>query len=131
MREFFGDNISIRRLTKGELPSLPFVKIKEAVLGKKYDLSIVFVGDKLSNELNLRYRGKDKPTNILSFPISKTSGEIFMNLNQTRKDAKEFERKYDNFVAFTLLHGFVHLKGYDHGDEMEKIEIKFRKKFDI
>jgi ssRNA-specific RNase YbeY (16S rRNA maturation enzyme) len=43
----------------------------------------------------------------------------------------EFGRTYDNFVSFLFVHGLVHLKGYDHGDKMEKMEIKFRKIFKI
>ncbi len=45
--------------------------------------------------------------------------------------AKEFERPYDNFLIFLFIHGCVHLKGYDHGAKMEKVEEKFRKKFKI
>jgi ssRNA-specific RNase YbeY (16S rRNA maturation enzyme) len=43
----------------------------------------------------------------------------------------EFDRTYENFLVFLFIHGLVHLKGYDHGDKMEKVEIKFRKKFNI
>ena len=78
-------NFAIENTTKGKLPSLPFLRIKERVLGKHYELSVVFIGDKRSRDLNKRYRGKDRPTNILSFPLSASEGEIFINLRQAKK----------------------------------------------
>ncbi len=121
--------IEVKRMTKGKLPSLPFVSAKEAILGKNYELSIVFVGAKKSHALNLQYRGKDKPTNVLSFPNSKTSGELIFCLSQVRKDAPDFEQSYEEFLVFLFIHGLLHLKGFDHGSRMESEERKFLKKF--
>jgi len=72
-------NFNIKNTTKGKLPRLPFEHMKDEVLGKNYDLSLVFIGDKLSRKLNKLSRKKDYPTNILSFPLSKNAGEIFIN----------------------------------------------------
>ena len=125
------DTLSITNTTKGKLPRLPFVLIKEAVLGKKYELSLVFIGSSKSRSLNRIHRAKDKPTNILSFELSKNSGEIFIDLGLSKKQAKKFDRKEDNFLAFLFIHGLFHLKGFDHGDTMEKAEQKVRSKFKI
>ena len=125
----FRKNISIKRLTKGKLPSLPFVRMKEIVLGKRYGLSIVFAGRKLSQELNKKYRGKNKPTNILSFSISKNEGEIIMSLEQVRRDAPQYDKTYLDFLGRLLIHGMLHLKGYGHGKRMEAEEKKFCQKF--
>jgi probable rRNA maturation factor len=108
-----------------------FDQIKETVLGSKYELSLVFCTAKKIQELNRIYRNINKPTDILSFPLSKTTGEIFICKSESRKMMKEFNRPYDNFITFLFIHGLVHLKGFDHGDKMEKIEEKFRKKFGI
>lgn len=108
-----------------------FTDIKNQILGQDYDLSLVFVSTKKIQSLNKIYRQINKPTDILSFPLSKTSGEIFLCKSETRKMAKEFDRSYDNFMTFLFIHGCVHLKGYDHGAQMEKVEEKFRKKFGI
>ena len=108
-----------------------FLKIKKAVLGSNYDLSLVFIGPKKMRELNRTYRELNKPTDILSFPLSKTSGEMFICKSETRKMAKEFDRTYENFLLYLFVHGLVHLKGYDHGPKMDKIEAKFRKQFKI
>lgn len=123
--------ISIINKTKGKLPSLPFEDIKNQALGKKYELSMVFVGDTVSRRLNNEYRGKDKPTNILSFPLSENEGEIFINYKLAEKQAKKFERKLSDFIGFLFIHGLMHLKGYDHGEEMEKKESVIRKKFNL
>ncbi len=108
-----------------------FKKIKEAVLGKKYDLSFAFVSPTKIKKLNLTYRNKNKATDILSFPLSKTEGEMYICIVETRKEAKKFGRSYENFLRFLFIHGLVHLKGFDHGSTMESIEAKFRKKFGV
>ena len=106
-------------------------KMKIAVLGKDYDLSFGFVSPKKIQELNLAYRNKNEPTDILSFPLSKTEGEIYICKSESRKEAKKFDRSYENFLDFLFIHGLVHLKGYDHGSTMESIESEFRKKFGV
>lgn len=108
---------------------MPFAKIKETVLGKKYELSLVFVGDKKSQSLNKSYRGKNKPTNCLSFPLDKNSGEIFLNLGRAKKEASSFGQKFDDFTTFLFIHSCLHLKGMEHSSRMEKAEMKFFKKF--
>lgn len=109
----------------------PFLEIKEAVLGSKYDLSLVFITPKKIKELNKIYRNINKPTDILSFPLSKQNGEMFICKSETKKMAKEFDRPYDNFLLYLFIHGCVHLKGFDHGPKMDKLEEKFRKQFNI
>lgn len=91
-----------------------FEQIKNKVLGSNYELSLVFASDALTWRLNRIYRGIDKPTNVLAFPLSKTSGEIFIN----RSRAKPFSVKY------LFIHGLLHLKGMRHGDTMERAEKK-------
>ena len=119
----------IQSTTKGKLPSLPFADIKTAILGKQYELSLVFVGDKKSRTLNRIYREKDKATNVLSFPLSKTEGEIFINLKKAKVEAKDFDKQYIPFVGFLFVHGLLHLKGLDHGTHMERLEKKYCKQF--
>lgn len=119
------DTFSVSNTTRGKVPSLPFESIKNTVLGKNYELSLVFCGNKLSKRLNKTYREKDKATNILSFPISNPpaggTGEIFINLSHL----KGFS------IGHLFIHGLYHLKGFDHGDTMERAEKILRKKFKI
>lgn len=108
-----------------------FDVIKKVVLGSKYELSLVFITAAKIRQLNKTYRNIDKPTDILSFPLSKTSGEIFICKSEAKKEMIKFNRSSENFLLFLFIHGLVHLKGYDHGPKMEKMEQKFRKKFKI
>lgn len=105
-------SVSISNRTRRPTPRAAFAKIAEKALGKGYELSLVFCGDALSKRLNATYRGKDYPTNVLSFPISKTAGEIFINLNKLG----------DFSVPELFVHGLFHLKGMAHGRTMEKKE---------
>jgi len=124
-------NFYITNTTKSKLPDFDFVAMKEAILGKKYELSVIIVGKKEIQKLNKEYREINKPTDILSFPLSESFGEMYINPEMTKLEAKKFDRDYENFFAFLFIHGLVHLKGFDHGSTMESIEVRFRKKFSI
>ncbi len=125
------ENFSLIRKTKGKLPSLPFAHMKDVVLGTDYELSLVFVGDKESQEINIQSRGKDYIPNVLSFPLDDSSGEIFINPLEAARQAESFNRTPENMIGFLYIHGLVHLKGMDHGVTMERTEEKFRKQFGI
>lgn len=123
--------MSVTNLTKGKLPRLPFMAVKEAILGKGYDLSVVFASRATLRKLNRAYRLKDKATDILSFPLGKIRGEIFISPEEARKESKKFGRNFENFLGFLFIHGLAHLKGLRHGSKMEEQEIKFRRRFGI
>lgn len=108
-----------------------FRKISQETLGPDYDLSVAFVSAKEIQKLNLIYRNLNEPTDILSFPLDDTTGEIYICESEARTMAKEFDREYDNFLLFLFIHGCVHLKGHDHGATMERIEAGIRKKFKV
>lgn len=118
-------SFTITNTTKGRHPHLPFVKIKEKILGKDYAVSLVFVNDALSKKLNKKHRGKSKPANVLSFPLSKTEGEVFISCAQVKRDAPHFEMSYQSFFTLIFIHALLHLKGTRHGSTMEKEERKY------
>lgn len=124
-------NLTVCRKTKGKLPSLPFVRIKEAVLGKEFDASVVFVSPREAQEINKIYRHKEYIPNVLSFPLTENSGEVIMSLSTIRSEAKKFGYTYTECTLFMLIHGLLHIQGHDHGDEMERLEEKFMKMFQI
>lgn len=124
-------HFAIIKEAKATLPRVAFRAIKEAALGKKYSLTIIIASPARMKKLNTIYRDKQKPTDILSFPVSKNEGEIYLCPSEAKKEAAKFDRAYPNFLAFLFIHGCVHLKGYDHGSRMEGIETKLRKKFKI
>ena len=116
----------ITNLTKQRIPKIPWKKIKEKVLGKKYELSLVLAPNALMRKLNSQYRGEDKPASVLSFPLSDNEaprlhsgqGEIFINLIQ---------KKHTPLRLF--IHAVLHLKRFKHGARMEEQERKLTSKY--
>ena len=94
-------------------------KIKNAVLGARYDLSVAFLSPAKMRAITLRTKKKDKVSNVLSFPLSKTSGEILI--------CKAAAKPYT--VEFLFIHGLLHLKGLKHGAIMEREEDRLLKRF--
>jgi probable rRNA maturation factor len=119
----------ISNLTKRNLPlsKLRFALMKEEILGKKFELSLVFAGKARMKNLNKKHRNKDYSANVLSFPLSEKSGEIFINLD-IKTEAKKFDMSYTEYISLLFIHGCLHLKGYDHGEEMEKMEDRYLNK---
>jgi probable rRNA maturation factor len=121
--------IELKNLTivrkKGPIPEIPYKDIKEKILGKNYDLTVIFCTPQESKERNATYREKDYATNILSFPLSDTEGEIYISLSIARKDAAKFSMSYSKFLHLLFVHGCLHLKGLDHGSTMEALEEKY------
>jgi probable rRNA maturation factor len=104
-------------------------KIHKAILGKSYELSILYIGDTLSKKLNNIYRKKNRPTNVLSFPLSKTSGELFLNIRKIERELRSFDRNLIKHTIALAIHGMLHLKGLDHGKAMDKEEASYERRF--
>jgi probable rRNA maturation factor len=115
--------------TKGHLPRCPFVSIKNKILGDNYELSLSFLTSSSQKKINFKYRGKNETTNILSFPLSKDSGEITIDPIKAKKDAHLFDMTYTQFIKYLVIHGCLHLKGFEHSSTMEKEEKKYLKIF--
>jgi probable rRNA maturation factor len=120
---------TILNKTKGKLPRLPFVSVKNKILGEKYELSLTILGAREQRKINRTYRGIDSTTNILSFVLSKKSGEITLDPVKIKKDAILFNMTYDQFFLFLFIHGCLHLKGLEHSSKMELQENKYFKIF--
>ena len=125
------NNFGITKLTKDRIPNLPFLLLKEKVLGKRYDLSLVFAPGKLAQKLNLAHRKKEYIPNVLSFPLSKNEGEVVICLPQARREYRARGESFDYFVALLFIHAMLHLKGYRHGSTMEGEEQKLLSAFNI
>lgn len=115
-------SFNITKTIKGNHPRLPFMRIKNKVLGEKYHLSLVFAGKNRMKKLNESYRGKDYLPNVLSFPLTKNEGEIFISLEEAKRQAPSFSMPYEKFVSFLFIHGLLHLKGMKHSSRMENEE---------
>ncbi len=104
-------------------------KIKNEILKDEYILEINFITPKVSQKLNIKYRNKHYIPNILSFPLSKTEGQIFLCPSVIKKEAKGFNLSCDNFLILLITHGCLHLKGMEHGKKMETLENEISKKY--
>jgi probable rRNA maturation factor len=112
-------------------------QVKDEILGKRYELSFAFVSKNKIKELNKKYRGKNEPTDILSFPLEKNlpdgkagCGEILICKEIAKKKSKEFFLKmpelrgdFQNYLIFLVIHGSLHLKGLNHGVKMREYEL--------
>jgi probable rRNA maturation factor len=87
------------------------------------EVSVLFTNDALIHELNRSYRGKDKPTDVLSFPQeedwgsmihSPSLGDIVISVETAKRQSKKFGVTYRNEILRLLTHGLLHLAGYDH-----------------
>ncbi len=111
--------IEIQNLTKSQIPAETLVRIGGVILKKEKrkseDLSIVFLGEKKMRELNRMYRGKDKPTNVLSFPEEELGlGELVLCPAAIRKDAVKYGITFKAELYRIFIHGLLHLLGYGH-----------------
>lgn len=113
----------------GTLPRVPFLALKEKVLGKSYELSIAFVDEKTAQSLNKKYRNKTYIPNTLSFSLTPKSGEIVLCIPAIKKEYKNFEMTYKKYLIFLVIHSMLHLKGFEHGSTMESMEQKYLKLF--
>ncbi len=112
-------------------PKLPYEKIKDDILGKSYSLSLVFVGDAKSKSLNYAYRKKSYIPNVLSFPLDKNTGEIFINPKEAGRQAKEFNMTVSGFIGYLFIHGLLHLEGHHHGATMDGVEARYTKRYGL
>lgn len=100
-------------------------------MGSSYELSLVFIGDKRSEALNRKYRKKTYIPNVLSFPLTKTSGEIYINPTQARREAHLRNMSPSKYIGYLFIHGLLHLKGYQHGGRMNEAEARYSKRYGL
>ena len=78
------------------------------------EVTVRLVDEAESRELNLTYRGKDKPTNVLSFPGVAGGGDVILALETVLKEAETQGKTVRDHTAHLIAHGILHLMGYDH-----------------
>ena len=94
-------------------------------------LTILLSDDKKLHALNITFRGKDKPTNVLSFPARQDDylGDVAMAYGVTAKEARDQKKSFADHATHLVVHGVLHLLGYDHETAraakiMELLEIR-------
>jgi rRNA maturation RNase YbeY len=119
------------------------VKALKALPAKRTSATVVFVSDRAMAELNQRWRGKRGTTDVLSFPAAQNKfekaaelnlGDVVISLEQAARQAKENKLSLNNEISQLILHGLLHLCGYDHATdkgEMDRLELRLRRKLGI
>ncbi|GAB6990659.1 rRNA maturation RNase YbeY [Paenibacillus pini] len=110
------------------------------------EVALTFVDDAQIHELNLEYRGIDRPTDVLSFAMNETVdeeldivyeleedeelddipdvlGDIIISVNRAQAQSEEYGHSLEREIGFLFVHGFLHLLGYDHQDEASEAEM--------
>ena len=114
-----------RRGAGREYPSADLKKIAASILTaveqSQAELSVALVGDQEMRPLNAKYRKKNKTTDVLSFPADPTMtsaaallGDVIISVEQARRQAKERNHSLKKEMVTLLIHGILHLLGYDH-----------------
>jgi len=118
-------------------------KALQAVPAQAGDVTVVFVSDRMMRKLNNTWRGRRGTTDVLSFPtgqdeIEKTFGlnlgDVFISVEQASRQAAAHGLRLDNELEQLILHGLLHLSGYDHetdDGEMNRLEMRLRRRLKI
>ena len=99
--------------------------------------TVAFVSDKNIRKLNQQFRNTDKATDVLSFPAGEEGmnlGDIAISVDTAAAQAKDNGLTFENEIAQLILHGLLHLSGYDHetdNGEMNRLELRLRKKLGV
>ncbi len=102
------------------------------------DVELILTDDNEIQELNKIHRQKDKPTDVLSFPLENIPGmplgSIVISIDTAKKGAQEFGHSIDDEIKLLFIHGLLHLLGYDHetdNGEMREKEREIIEKFNL
>ena len=122
--------VEINNLTTVSVDEKFLKKVVKKVFKKekkeKAELSIALVGRGRIRELNKKYRKKNRATDILAFP-GDGLGEIVICLREVKKNAKKYKASFEKELARVLIHGLLHLLGYNH-EKSEKAAQKMEEK---
>jgi len=131
----------VNRQRTRKIVTTPWVKRTEKMLEvmgiANSSVTVAFVSDQQIRKLNKQFRGIDKATDVLSFPTDEADlalGDIAISIQTAERQAKENDLSTNGEIAQLILHGLLHLSGYDHetdNGEMNKLELKLRKKLKI
>lgn len=109
------------------------------------EVSVTFVTNDAIQEINRDYRDKDQPTDVISFAMEELGdgemevviegmprmlGDIIISIDRTQEQAEDFGHSFERELGFLAVHGFLHLLGYDHMNEVDE-KIMFGKQDEI
>lgn len=126
--------IEVNNLTRNKISKAFLKKVAEVVLRgenqQTKELSVALVSQKKVAELNKKYRKKDKVANVLSFSVPELGlGEVMICPQEVKKEAEKYGMIFEQALAWMLVHGILHLLGYDHikASDAKRMEQKERR----
>jgi probable rRNA maturation factor len=126
------DRLRRRRADAGRLRRV--LRGAAAALAVRGEVSLVLAGDRLLRRLNREYRGKDRPTDVLSFPGDGGEaglGDVVISVETAGRNARGLGRTLGQELDVLALHGFLHVLGYDHETDdgtMDRLEGRLRRR---
>lgn len=132
------DNINITEEMKNLIEKSIKAVLKVEELDDDVEVSVSFVGDEEIRDLNRDYRGVDKSTDVLSFPMddefiidNRILGDVIINTRRVMEQAEELGHSHERELSYLTVHSILHLLGYDHIEDEEKKEMREREKLSM
>lgn len=129
------DDIKINDEIKNLIEKSIAAVLKVENLDENVEVSVSFVGDEEIRDLNRDYRGVDKSTDVLSFPmddefiiVSRILGDVIINTRRVMEQAEELGHSNERELSYLTVHSILHLLGYDHMEDEDKREMREREK---
>ena len=129
------DDIKITDEIKNLIEKSIAAVLKVENLHENVEVSVSFVGDEEIRDLNRDYRGVDKSTDVLSFPmddefiiVSRILGDVIINTRRVMEQAEELGHSNERELSYLTVHSILHLLGYDHMEDEDKREMREREK---
>lgn len=129
------DDIKISEEIKDLIEKSIAAVLKVEELDENVEVSVSFVGDEEIRELNRDYRGVDKSTDVLSFPMddefildNRILGDVIINTRRVREQAEELGHSNEREFSYLTVHSILHLLGYDHMEDEDKRQMREREK---
>ena len=129
------DDIKITDEIKNLIEKSIAAVLKVEGLDENVEVSVSFVGDEEIRDLNRDYRGVDKSTDVLSFPmddefiiVSRILGDVIINTRRVMEQAEELGHSNERELSYLTVHSILHLLGYDHMEDEDKKEMREREK---
>ena len=125
------DKIEILADWEEKINKVAAICLKEEQIPEEAEVDLLFVDNETIREMNREYRDKDSATDVLSFPMYEADeeiddedeilfGDIVISLERAQEQCEEYGHSLEREVMYLLVHGLLHLAGYDHMEEEDK-----------
>lgn len=129
------DKIEIPADWERKINEVAAICLREEQIPQEAEVDLLFVDNEAIREMNREYRDKDSATDVLSFPMYEADeeideeeeilfGDIVISLERAQEQCQEYGHSLEREVMYLLVHGLLHLAGYDHMEEEEKKEMR-------